>query len=361
MRIVKLDGLRGLFSVMIILYHYQGLLLPSYVYNNYLIRQSFTFVDFFFVLSGFVITYNYNEMSSISEFVVYMKNRFSRLYPLLFFTSIIFFIYRLLTNYVKVLYPEFNLFEAQETINYGVLINQFLECVFFTNSNSILGITTGVNGPSWSISSEMISYLTLGLIVINSSGKKRSYLIGIVLIFSMIFMFFGDDCFSTGKYGFIRGLISFLMGYFVCILSKKKIKIPNIIEFFIPIILVFLFFCLSIYPIGSFNYQLLGIIIPAFFSISILCLIKTQGYISGFLETKFIQFLGKISYSIYLNHALLLLIIPKAVFRIFKIPKTDFSEIIVLLFTILVIAIYSRWTYNVIEFKGSNLLKKFLR
>ena len=55
MRITKLDGLRGIFSIMIVFYHYYDKFIPSAIYDNFLVKSSYSFVDFFFVLSGFFV------------------------------------------------------------------------------------------------------------------------------------------------------------------------------------------------------------------------------------------------------------------------------------------------------------------
>ena len=59
MRINKLDGLRGIFSIMIVLLNYPQEFIPDWFTYNFFIFESYVFVDFFFVLSGFVISYNY--------------------------------------------------------------------------------------------------------------------------------------------------------------------------------------------------------------------------------------------------------------------------------------------------------------
>ena len=85
MRIHKLDGLRGFCSLMVVFYHYPQSFLPDFIFRNFFIRESWSFVDFFFVLSGFVISYNYSTLSNPNDFWLYIKKRIIRLYPLLFF------------------------------------------------------------------------------------------------------------------------------------------------------------------------------------------------------------------------------------------------------------------------------------
>ena len=94
MRITQLDGLRGLFSVLIIFLHYPKEYLPSYIYENFIIRNSFIFVDFFFVISGFVISYNYSKTNL--DLKLFLKKRIIRLYPLLFYTSFIFIFFEII-------------------------------------------------------------------------------------------------------------------------------------------------------------------------------------------------------------------------------------------------------------------------
>ena len=83
MKIKYLESLRGLASFFIVILH-AGIFAPilkiDFIINGYL------FVDFFFILSGFVIAYNYlNKLKDRNQFLFFIKRRFLRLYPLHFF------------------------------------------------------------------------------------------------------------------------------------------------------------------------------------------------------------------------------------------------------------------------------------
>ena len=91
MRVLKLDGLRGIFSFMIVLFHYDPRIIPNFVVENFIIRESWIFVEFFFVLSGYVISYNYINIKTKADLKIFMFKRFIRLYPLLLFTTLLFF------------------------------------------------------------------------------------------------------------------------------------------------------------------------------------------------------------------------------------------------------------------------------
>lgn len=359
MRITKLDGLRGIFSIMIVPLHYSKEYLPDIIYNNFIIREAYTFVDFFFVLSGFVIAFNYNNMSSFSEFTSYMKKRIARLYPLLFFTSTLYLIYRFLRNYAGSVIQT--LAEGKGVQSTNVILLNYFESILFTNSNLLLGNNLGINAPTWSISAEMISYLVFGIITIFAIGSRKRIALFLVVLASVLFCIYKGELFMSSNYGFVRGLISFNLGYFVYLLSKTKFKFNNNLEYLIPILLMFIFYFLHSYPEQSVSKQMFGLItIPIFFSLSILVLLKTDGWLSKLLDKKPMQFLGKTSYSIYLNHELLVLIIPLILFKILKLPENNYSYSFVFILSIGFVVFYSKFTYKYVELTVGKFLRKIM-
>jgi peptidoglycan/LPS O-acetylase OafA/YrhL len=135
-----------------------------------------------------------------------------------------------------------------------------------------------------------------------------------------------------------------------------KFKLNNNLEYLIPILIVVIFYILNTTDNGMFGL----FVIPTFFALSIVTLLKTDGLLSKLLETKLIQFLGKISYSIYLNHLLVISLTPKIMFSVLKLPQNTSTEIVVFLVSILIVIIYSNYTYRFIEVKGGKYLRKLL-
>ena len=81
--------------MMVVLFHYKifnNSITPDLLRSGFVVRQSEIFVDFFFVLSGFVIAYNYSSIPSVTKFMEFMRKRFVRLFPLLLYTSILFLV-----------------------------------------------------------------------------------------------------------------------------------------------------------------------------------------------------------------------------------------------------------------------------
>src|SRR4051812_32236459 len=75
-----LDGWRGIAAVMVALYHLRML---GHFFTLAFVRNSWMFVDFFFVLSGFVISFAYlNHLHGPASIVAFLIRRFGRLWPL---------------------------------------------------------------------------------------------------------------------------------------------------------------------------------------------------------------------------------------------------------------------------------------
>src|SRR6266516_6694053 len=81
-RFVVLDSWRGIAACLVALFHLDAY---SHLYDVPFLRNSWLFVDFFFVLSGFVIAANYQQRL-LDGFGVgrFLLLRLGRLYPLHF-------------------------------------------------------------------------------------------------------------------------------------------------------------------------------------------------------------------------------------------------------------------------------------
>jgi peptidoglycan/LPS O-acetylase OafA/YrhL len=345
MRFKELDGLRGIFSVMIVFYH-----LPisfDINFENILIRHSYVFVDYFFCLSGFIISFVYSEkvLNSIDLKTFFLK-RLIRLYPLHFIILGIYLIGFLLVTYDK-----------------GDFIIKFVNSLLLTNSTPLITSETGINTPSWSISSELISYLTIGMVYLFFRNRKFKFLISLtIIIFCVVsLVFFKINYFSISDFGFLRGLIGFNFGVISFYLfdffrGSKNYKL----EFLIPILLSLLFWIIS--SDSSNTGEVDSILIDSFSTNIIMCLTivillkSKKGLISSFLNYKHIQHLGLISYSVYLTHSF--------VFNVFELPfikvySSNSIFYVVLVFSVLV---FSKITHTYIEVKLGNYLKsRFLK
>ena len=111
--ISSLTPLRGIAALLVVLFHYQAFSImhgfPGLLdqLNSQFITKGYLWVDFFFILSGFVISHVYGEkLKNRSSSIVknYLWARFSRLYPLHVFVMLLLAIQMIGLN---LLYPVY--------------------------------------------------------------------------------------------------------------------------------------------------------------------------------------------------------------------------------------------------------------
>jgi len=333
-RIRTLDALRGIFALMIILDHANN---GSFIFQNFIVKNADYFVDYFFVLSGFVISYNYSaKIKNFACFKDFMGRRMIRLYPLLLYTTMLFFGFELIGKHGITPYP--------------VLFLRLTDTLTLMNSTPVFGSSLGMNYPSWSISAEMISYALFGFCLF-TFRRNAIIVLSLFLAGAGFFILYTGKYLRMGDFGFIRGIFCFILGYLVHMLSKKtRPSFGSVSE------LLFLSVFLLVFNYLSKKY---GIMMPFVFAIGIFIFISSKGIVTSFLESKPAQFLGKISYSVYLNHAIVLPVMMKLFFDLLGLDKSKiFVNLAYLLTSIFVIIVYSYFTNKYIETGVGDLLKK---
>ena len=144
--ILPLETFRGIFALTIVLHH---LRVNTFIHNSNFVQNGVLAVDFFFVLSGFVIAYNYiDKINSKKELITFQKKRFYRLYPLHLLTLFVFIFIELL----KLFATKYTDFETTY-IPFGDFNNYYSLISNFFLVHGLYGWS--FNLPSWSISTEL--------------------------------------------------------------------------------------------------------------------------------------------------------------------------------------------------------------
>ena len=343
----QLDVFRALAALSVCAVHFN---FNSFFYKNI---ANGIFVQLFFTLSGFVIYLNYyNQINNTNELLQFLKKRFKRLYPLHLFFLIIFSIIEICKYYISI---QHNLEANNKVFGNNNLINFFLNFFFLQH----LSDEHSFNTPSWSISVEMMLYLSFGFFIFLTKNK----IIKIILIYIILFIIFFDNFYgkTLGAGAYLSGLYSFCIGVFACyiFLNKKN----NLNNFYIQIIFLFLFFLFisEIFYLKKINKNYYySILFSLIFYIS--CLIEKKSIIANIIFNRFFTFLGKISYSIYLSHLLVFWVITQMLRFIFKYPTINKNGKIILdlsyfeanLYTFIAYVftiIFSYFSYKYIEIK----------
>ena len=96
---------------------------------------------------------------------------------------------------------------------------------------------------------------------------------------------------------------------------------------------------------------------PFWFGLGIFIFCRSGGLISKFLRIRAVQFLGKISYSIYLNHFFVLWVIHFIFWKVLKLEASQPGVWISFISTLGVTIVYSFFTQRFIEVKLGGWLR----
>ena len=207
--IYKLESLRGVAAVCVIFYH-------SY-FNFFDKKISFfsnssLFVDFFFILSGFVMTLAYKErIEKGFSFSTFFFLRVGRLYPLHFLMLMVWVGYILAKQLLHVYYnvgsPQ--IYEGSDYNFFTFIMHLFLLNGMWTISEFVW------NGPSWSISTEIFAYIVFYFFARYKLTSSHYLLPLAISIFCYTLLSLDSNSIQpTLNGGFIRCLAGFFLGVF---------------------------------------------------------------------------------------------------------------------------------------------------
>jgi peptidoglycan/LPS O-acetylase OafA/YrhL len=316
-RIKKIDGLRGIAALSVVLFHYTSNYRDDYSLpfnEKFDFKYGFLGVELFFIISGFVI---FNSIKNVENYKEFLVKRFSRLFP-------IFWICMMISFFVTKL---------------GHLSNRVVPTIDFLYNFTMIPIVFGkknVDGVYWSLYFELIFYSMIALVLIFKLKNNWRLLCGVWMLFSLIVNLFFSDIniiksvllLNNFNYLFIIGIcfyqlslkstkpfIELLMIIFATIsyLYFKKNNLDQNIEAMILIVIIGVFYFLES---GIFN----------------------------FLESNFFQFLGYISYVLYLTHMNIGYVIMKSL-----VPFYDSISVLIILIPLIFILGLSYFLSKFIE------------
>ena len=158
-------AIRGIAAFLVVAYHLQfdNDLLGVETATTFF-KRSYLFVDLFFILSGFIISYvnqaDRRDPLTRDAIVRFMKKRVIRLYPLVLFCLAYLFLFRAAISLVYLALaqrPPFDWTPASLIVLMGQL----------TMTNAWLPLPSDWNIPSWSISAEIFAYLLFPLFILS--------------------------------------------------------------------------------------------------------------------------------------------------------------------------------------------------
>lgn len=326
-RNIPLDVYRGILAIIVATGHYFYWLGDGNAFPISFILS----VDFFFVLSGYVLTYPIlmNTKDDIKSFSInFIRSRFFRLFPLYLFLVIPLsvassIIYKTQPNIV-------------DWVNIVGLLN-----IFPINSDSGFNIPLEI---SWSISAEFwIGIFYFPVVFIYRRQVGLYLILSFIAIASLLMLIAYSPQFMDVhyhklndilKFSTIRALLGFCIGSIVAyILHQYKFGCA-VIHSSLQVILLMIVIMLYGHIDYNRNYEYIA---PLIFGLFILSIASEKGVLYDIFNNATSQYLGKISYSIYLSHPIFVTLF-----------KQGYLERNFLLYLILVL-VFSSVLYVIIE------------
>lgn len=319
-----LDGIRGVAILMVCFVHFFSVNESSlYETNKYigvlLFKISFLGlkgVELFFILSGFLITnILYNSKNSKRYFLSFYSRRFLRIFPLYYFVlGVSFFI---LPSLISINANGRNIIENQGWLwTYTSNLTNIFYPIDWGNGGNLPSF-----GHFWSLCVEEHFYLFWPFLIYFSTEKRLPRIMWSIVflsVFSSFFVFIFDDLvpifhWSTIKYSGVLslgGLISYYrstsINYERVIQIAKKLVLPSFILF---IVVNFLPRESKFYEVSTFFTSII------FFAFLLIISLENEKISSTIFKHRFLYFIGKISYGIYVYHEMLVPYFTKYVYN----------------------------------------------
>ncbi len=274
MRLVVLDSFRGLFALMVVLLHGP---FQSHLYYLTAIRNSGVFVDFFFVLSGFVLALAYQDRAGSPRHAAgFMIRRIGRLWPL-----------ALVALGVLLVLTGGAGDDTGFTLQAAFLVQAF-------RNDTLLWL----NFPSWSISAELAAYAVFALAMLAPRGPTLPLLVaglGAALVLGGAI----DPGFGASfDHGLFRAVACFALGHLAWQLRLRLGTGP------LPHASLCEIACVGLILAQISQTRLTGVPpeLLLTFAVTILVFSWEGGIISRLLSAAPFRALGRWSYGIYILH-----------------------------------------------------------
>jgi peptidoglycan/LPS O-acetylase OafA/YrhL len=309
---VTLDGLRGIAALAIVTRHapdfFRSISINVFPLDGSNVsipvgpfRESYLAVDFFFVLSGFVLAHAYGDrLRGGMSATRFMTIRFIRLYPLYFLAlliSLVLLLWGLAHGAIDATYP----------------VSNWLFAFLFLPSLASPSLLFPLNGPAWSLFYELLGNTAFGLIgrfLENSLLLLIVIFSGLTLLFAVYFGWLGFGSAGSGAMdnGFLwRGLgagaarvaFSFFAG--ILVFRVWKVWHPRI-RFNVPSFFVVAALIAILVANPSDTFQTAFDLVVTLFVFPCLIFLGASSVPSG-LPSRLFRWVGAVSYAVYVLQA----------------------------------------------------------
>lgn len=348
-----LDALRGLCALLVCLFHFR---VEGPLAGSAFIAGSWLFVDFFFVLSGFVIACSWGDRlispNAVGRFVVL---RLGRIYPLHMFMLLLFLAVELCALAIKSQgLMQRAVFDQQHSMEGWLLSAGMVQIFGFWPTGTW-------NHPSWSIAAEFWTYLLFAGVML-VTGRRSAPVLAALAVGSIVALALlspnGID--ATYDHSVWRSLCGFCIGALLWQLAKSgRVRVGGTLAELVAVAVAVLFVALGTWT--PFN-----LIAPLVFAAVIMVFLNEGGIVSRLLLQGWAQRLGLWSFSIYMVHVFVVSRLedvmrlgrPLGLPSIRSLSQTALGETMICLVMLALVVSASALTYRWIEMPGQRMARR---
>lgn len=293
-RFEALDGWRGICALLVVLFHAP---VAGIVHETAFFRHGYLFVDFFFVLSGFVIAHAfYDRLRGEQNFGRFFGLRLFRVYPLHLFMLALFVAFECLMLMTKGPSEAFVGGNSVVALAHNLLMSHSLGTVD----------TLGWNYPSWSISAELLAYGLFALLVIRAPRAMLPLMTVTIVAGLVVIALVEGTMDTTVRFGWLRCLAGFSLGAVLRLViwprAGGRVAVGGTAWTLAELACVLL---VAVF-VSELGGSVLSVAAPLVFAFAIYVFGHEGGALSRLLKAGPIAFLGAISYSVYMTHAFII-------------------------------------------------------
>lgn len=299
-RFEVLDSWRGICALLVALFHFPA---ASFVSQSSFIASSYLFVDFFFVLSGFVIAASYaGKLRGWDDGLRFAAIRLGRVYPLHVVMLAAFALFEL----VRLVLPQLRGAGGapfSDPYDAGSLVANLL----LVHGLGLYDHLTW-NGPSWSISSEFFTYLAFAAVVIPLAGRAWIVLAAVAVAApAMLYLSGARNMDLSYDWGFVRCAAGFSLGALIAhfqhgaIVAARRRPGDATDRAFWTVAEIAMVVAIVSFVAGTGD-KPASIAAPFVFALAIYLFAHEGGAVSTLLRRPLFLWLGALSYSIYMVH-----------------------------------------------------------
>lgn len=299
-----LDGLRGVAAIMVVCFHLFEAFATSHLDQR--INHGYLAVDFFFILSGFVVGYAYDNRWGKMKTKDFIKRRIIRLHPMVFMGAVI--------GAIMFYRQGCSVWDVSTVTVGALLIATLLNLLLIPATPAVevrgVGEMYPLNGPSWSLFFEYTANILYALFIRKFSTKVLAVLVfvaGCGLAAFAILGPLGDICVGYSLTGteFTGGSLRLLFSFSAGLLLSRIFKPAKNIKGTFWICSLAIVALLAVPRIGGAEHLRMNGIYDTICCIMffpLLVYLGASGKTTDRYTTRVCKFLGDISYPLYMVH-----------------------------------------------------------